>query len=71
MLKGTSYLRDESLEISRQAYNKASEETYPSPVQHKTKARVAQRYPCNLLTRWGREFDPGKTGFFSLKKNKN
>ena len=32
MHKGTWYLRDESLETSRQACNKANEETYPSPL---------------------------------------
>ena len=32
MPKGISYLRDESLEISRRACNKANEETYPNPL---------------------------------------
>ena len=32
MHKGTWYLRDESLETSRQACNKENEETYPSPL---------------------------------------
>ena len=32
MHKGTWHLRDESLEISRQACKKANEETYPSPL---------------------------------------
>ena len=30
--QGTWYLRDESLEISRRACNKANEEIYPSPL---------------------------------------
>ena len=30
--KGVLYLRDESLETSRRACNKANEETYPNPL---------------------------------------